>query len=129
MLWDEFKELVYKKYSPKSLIEKMEEEFRNLSQGVMCVQEYTTKFMEKARFAGVRFRANETKMMIEFVSGLEIEIQCLVAMTKPKTFEEAVERALIAEKDCGMQKVKREKTKRQCDGWQEKSKKTRTWTE
>lgn len=62
----------------------------------MSVQEYTINFLEKARFARVHDATME-KMIRRFISELCNENKS--AMANPKTFEEAVEQALMSEND------------------------------
>ena len=50
MAWEKFVERFKIRFCPLDTTRKLEEEFLSLDQGSMTVQEYTTKFMEKARF-------------------------------------------------------------------------------
>ncbi|KAJ9550225.1 hypothetical protein OSB04_014270 [Centaurea solstitialis] len=96
MLWDQFKALVYKNFSPKNLIRRLEESFINLRQGNMSVQRYATEFLKLARFGSVYVSTTDRKIT-RFIEGLNAEIRSQFVVNCPKTFEEVVEVALIAE--------------------------------
>lgn len=51
MSWDEFVNVFKEQFCPKTAVQLLEEEFVRLEQGNMTVQEYTSKFLEKSRFA------------------------------------------------------------------------------
>lgn len=103
MLWDQFKALIYKNFSPKNLIRRLEDEFINLKQGNMSIQRYMADFLMLSRFASVHVSTEERKIT-RFIEGLNVEIRSQFVVSCPKTFEEVVEVALIAENGCKRQK-------------------------
>ncbi|GKA18474.1 zinc finger, CCHC-type, retrotransposon gag domain protein [Tanacetum coccineum] len=78
MTWEEFEDLVMEIYCPQGLMDKLEEEFLKLQQNDMKVLKYTTKFNEKQDLRNIRGP---------------------VQQARPATFEEAVELALMVEKE------------------------------
>ncbi|XP_075504567.1 uncharacterized protein LOC142542004 [Primulina tabacum] len=96
--WDEFKELFYAKFFSKEVKPKKVKEFLELRQDAMPVAEYTMKFEEGCVF--VPFIAKNDKDKGEhFLRGLKPEIRRDVYMSKVVTYQDIVERALLAEHD------------------------------
>ncbi|XP_075518281.1 uncharacterized protein LOC142552391 [Primulina tabacum] len=95
--WDEFKELFYAKYFSKEVKAKVNE-FLELRQDSMSIVEYTLKFEEGCVF--VPFIAENNKDKGEhFFRGLKPDIRRDVHMSKVITYQDIVERALLAEHD------------------------------
>ncbi|XP_073318121.1 uncharacterized protein [Primulina huaijiensis] len=96
--WDEFKELFYVKYFSREVRAKKVKEFLELRQAAMTVNEYTFKFEEGCVL--VPFIAENDKDKGEhFRRGLRPEIRRDVHMAKVVTYQDIVERALLAELD------------------------------
>ncbi|KAJ9539320.1 hypothetical protein OSB04_032053 [Centaurea solstitialis] len=99
MPWEEFKDLIYKRYCSNTLMKIMEEDFVKLEQGSKSVEDYVETFIEKSRFA-TYLVATETRKVNRFLLGLRKDLRRFVNMSQPKTFQEVVELAILAEKDC-----------------------------
>ncbi|PWA53438.1 hypothetical protein CTI12_AA444120 [Artemisia annua] len=82
----------------RGLMDKLEEEFLKLQQNDMTVSKYTTKFNEKARFAKYQV-ATEERRIKRYIWGLRAGIRGPVQQARPATFQEAVELALMVEKE------------------------------
>ncbi|GJX63117.1 zinc finger, CCHC-type, retrotransposon gag domain protein [Tanacetum coccineum] len=98
MTWEEFEDLVMENYCPQGLMDKLEEEFLKLQQNDMTVPKYTAKFNEKARFAKYQVATEERKIK-RYIWGLRAGIRGPVQQARPATFQEAVELALMVEKE------------------------------
>ncbi|GJX08306.1 zinc finger, CCHC-type, retrotransposon gag domain protein [Tanacetum coccineum] len=98
MTWEEFEDLVMENYCPQGLMDKLEEEFLKLQQNDMTVPKYTAKFNEKARFAKYQVVTEERKIK-RYIWGLRSGIRGPVQQARPATFQEAVELALMVEKE------------------------------
>ncbi|XP_073064083.1 uncharacterized protein [Primulina eburnea] len=104
--WEEFKELFYAKYFSREVKAKKVKEFLELRQDSLSVAEYTLKFEEGCMF--VPFIAENDKDKGEhFLRGLKPEIRRDVHMAKVITYQDIVERALLAEHD--EQKIEKER--------------------
>ncbi|XP_073035160.1 uncharacterized protein [Primulina eburnea] len=96
--WNEFKDLFHAKYFSKEIKAKKVKEFLELRQASLSVAEYILKFEEGCVF--VPFIAENDKDKVEhFIRGLKPEIIRDVHMSKVVTYQEIVERALLAEHD------------------------------
>ncbi|XP_075494750.1 uncharacterized protein LOC142532315 [Primulina tabacum] len=96
--WDEFKELFFAKYFSREVKAKKGKEFLELKQDAMSVAEYILKFKEGCVF--VAFIAENDKDKGEhFLRGLKSEIRRDVHMSKVITYQDIVERALLAKHD------------------------------
>ncbi|XP_075500063.1 uncharacterized protein LOC142538634 [Primulina tabacum] len=96
--WNEFKDLFYAKYFSSEVKAKKVKEFLELRQDALSVTEYTLKFEEGCVF--VPFIAENDKDKGEhFLRGLKPEIRRDVHMSKVVTYQDIVERALLAEHD------------------------------
>ncbi|XP_073038079.1 uncharacterized protein [Primulina eburnea] len=96
--WDAFKELFYTKYFSREVKAKKVKEFLELRQATMTVNEYTLKFEEGCVF--VPFIAENDKDKGEhFLRGLRPEIRRDVHMAKVVSYQDIVERSLLAELD------------------------------
>ncbi|XP_073015543.1 uncharacterized protein [Primulina eburnea] len=96
--WNEFKYLFHAKYFSREIKAKKVKEFIELRQASLSVAEYILKFEEGCVF--VPFIAKNDKDKGEhFLRGLKPEIIRDVHMSKVVTYQEIVERALLAEHD------------------------------
>ncbi|XP_073304138.1 uncharacterized protein [Primulina huaijiensis] len=96
--WDEFKELFYAKFFSREVKAKKVKEFLELMQDALSVTEYTLKFEKGCVF--VPFIAENDKDKGEhFFRGLKPKIRRDVHMSKVVTYQDIVERALLAEHD------------------------------
>ncbi|KAI3734189.1 hypothetical protein L6452_13653 [Arctium lappa] len=96
-------------------VKKLEEEFLGLEQKGMSVREYTTKFIEKSRFAGI-YVLNEERRVERFVFGLRSDIREFVSNKEPSTFQMAVNAAEMREKEKNRQVTERSGDKRKWEG-------------
>ncbi|KAI3734186.1 hypothetical protein L6452_13650 [Arctium lappa] len=81
----------------------------------MSVREYTTKFIEKSRFAGI-YVPNEERRVERFFFGLRSDIREFVSNKEPLTFQMAVNAAEMREKEKNRQATKRSGDKRKWEG-------------
>ncbi|XP_073064078.1 uncharacterized protein [Primulina eburnea] len=96
--WNEFKDLFHAKYFSREIKAKKVKEFLELRQASLSVAEYILKFEEGCVF--VPFIAENDKDKGEqFLRGLKPEIIRDVHISKVVTYQEIVERALLAEHD------------------------------
>ena len=98
-----------------SATRKLEEEFLRLEQGNMTVQEYTTKFMEKARFTEI-YVPTEERRIEKYVWGLRSNIREFVMTRNPLTFEATIDVAELTEREKNRYVVERAGDKRKWDG-------------
>ena len=82
----------------------MEEEFLKLEQGNSTVQEYTNRFIEKARFAKV-YVPTEARRVESYIWGLKSSIREFVMGKDPATFRVAIDAAEMIEKEKSRQIV------------------------
>ncbi|KAJ9547289.1 hypothetical protein OSB04_019832 [Centaurea solstitialis] len=92
MTWEDFVRKFRMQFCPLAATKKLEEEFLQLEQGNLSVQEYTTRFIEKARFAGVYVPTEERKVE-RFIWGLRGNIREFVMSKEPATFQAAINAA------------------------------------
>ncbi|XP_073279500.1 uncharacterized protein [Primulina huaijiensis] len=96
--WNEFKELFYEKYFSTDVKTQKVKEFLELKQGNLNVNDYILKFEEGCLF--VFFIASNDKDRGEhFMRGLRAEIRRDIIMSKAATYNDIVEKALMAEHD------------------------------
>ncbi|XP_075499977.1 uncharacterized protein LOC142538546 [Primulina tabacum] len=96
--WNEFKDLFYAKYFSSEVKAKKVKEFIELRQDALSVTEYMLKFEEGCVF--VPFIAENDKDKGEhFLRGLKPKIRRDVHISKVVTYQDIVERALLAEHD------------------------------
>nr|GEV54199.1 hypothetical protein [Tanacetum cinerariifolium] len=95
MSWDQFKELVFRNYILESQKRRLED-LCSVDQGYDTVYDYTVKF-NKVRFGTINAATEKRKIEI-FIRGLKKFIRCRVDKANPKTFEEAVRLAEVADK-------------------------------
>ncbi|KAJ9561114.1 hypothetical protein OSB04_006274 [Centaurea solstitialis] len=86
MTWGNFVTKFKAQFCPLAATKKLEDEFLRLEQGSMTVQDYTNKFMEKARFAEI-YVPTESRRIERYVWGLRSNIREFVMTKDPTTFQ------------------------------------------
>ncbi|KAL0544328.1 hypothetical protein IC582_019441 [Cucumis melo] len=86
--WQQFKESFYAKFFSASLRDAKRQEFLNLEQGDMTVEQYDAEFDMLSRFAPEMI-ATEAARADKFVRGLRLDIQGLVRAFRPTTHADA----------------------------------------
>ncbi|GKA95928.1 reverse transcriptase domain-containing protein, partial [Tanacetum coccineum] len=87
--WSEFKKLLIKKYCPRTEVNKMEDEFYNLTVKGNDLKTYVKRFQELAVLCPTMV-PNSKKLMKVFIGGLPRSIEGNVTASKPQTLEEAI---------------------------------------
>lgn len=96
LTWEEFKEILYEKYIPRSYRKQKEAEFTNLKQGKKTVLEYDRMFCDLARYAPEKVDTDE-KMSELFRAGLRQDIRVILASQGGLSYPESLNRALDME--------------------------------
>ncbi|KAL0537626.1 hypothetical protein IC582_026609 [Cucumis melo] len=91
--WQQFKKSFYAKFFSASLRDAKRQEFLNLEQGDMTVEQYDAEFDMLSRFAPEMI-ATEAARADKFVRGLRLDIQCLVRAFRPATHADALHLAI-----------------------------------
>ncbi|KAL0556488.1 hypothetical protein IC582_005002 [Cucumis melo] len=91
--WQQFKESFYAKFFSASLRDAKRQEFLNLEQGDMTVEQYDAEFDMLSRFAPEMI-ATEAAGADKFVRGLRLDIQGLVRAFRPATHADALRLAV-----------------------------------
>ncbi|KAA0062258.1 gag protease polyprotein [Cucumis melo var. makuwa] len=91
--WQQFKESFYAKFFSASLRDAKRQEFLNLEQGDMTVEQYDAKFDMLSRFAPEMI-ATEAARADKFVRSLRLDIQGLVRAFRPATHADALRLAV-----------------------------------
>ncbi|KAL0537311.1 hypothetical protein IC582_026288 [Cucumis melo] len=91
--WQQFKESFYAKFFSDSLRDAKRQEFLNLEQGDMTVEQYDAEFDMLSRFAPEMI-ATEAARADKFVRGLRLDIQGLVRAFRPATHADALRLAV-----------------------------------
>ncbi|KAL0546403.1 hypothetical protein IC582_016311 [Cucumis melo] len=91
--WQQFKENFYAKFFSASLRDAKRQEFLNLEQGDMTVEQYDAEFDMLSRFAPEMI-ATEAARADKFVRGLRLDIQGLVRAFRPATHADALRLAV-----------------------------------
>ncbi|KAI3756963.1 hypothetical protein L6452_04495 [Arctium lappa] len=115
MSWTEFVKRFKAQFFLLAAIKKLEEEFLSLEQRDMTVREYTTKFIEKSRFAEI-YVPNEERRVERFIYELRGNIREFVSNKDPTTFQAAVNAAELREKERNRQATERSGDKRKWEG-------------
>ncbi|KAJ9567723.1 LOW QUALITY PROTEIN: hypothetical protein OSB04_003689 [Centaurea solstitialis] len=115
MKWKRFVAKFRSQFCPLAATKKMEEEFLQLKQGVMSVQEYTTCFIEKSRFAEV-YVPTEERRVKRYILGLKGSIREFVMGKDPTTFQAAINAAELIEREKDRQASERVGEKRKWEG-------------
>ncbi|GJY66861.1 reverse transcriptase domain-containing protein [Tanacetum coccineum] len=87
--WSEFKQLLIKKYCPRTEIKKMEDEFYNMNVKGNDLKTYIRRFQELAVLCPTMV-PNFEKLMEVFIEGLPRSIEGNVTASKRQTLEEAI---------------------------------------
>ncbi|GKE23273.1 reverse transcriptase domain-containing protein, partial [Tanacetum coccineum] len=87
--WVKFKKLLIKKYCPQTEVQKMEDEFYDLTVKGNDLKAYVRRFQELATLCPTMVPDSE-KMMEVFIRGLPRSIEGNVTASKPQTLEEAI---------------------------------------
>ncbi|GJW18867.1 putative reverse transcriptase domain-containing protein [Tanacetum coccineum] len=87
--WSEFKNLLIKKYCPRTEVKKMEDEFYNLTVKGNDLKTYIRRFHELA-FLCPTMVPNSEKLMEVFIRGLHRSIEGNVTASKPQTLKEPI---------------------------------------
>ncbi|XP_035550038.1 uncharacterized protein LOC118349468 [Juglans regia] len=96
--WQRFKKEFDDRFFPVSMRRQKVQEFNNLVQGDMTVEQYARKFMDLGRFAP-HLIATEELRVERFQEGLRHEICRQVAYLRIKDFQELVDLASIVERE------------------------------
>ncbi|KAL0544325.1 hypothetical protein IC582_019438 [Cucumis melo] len=91
--WQQFKKSFYAKFFSASLRDAKRQEFLNLEQGDMTVEQYDAEFDMLSRFAPEMI-ATEAARADKFVRGLRLDIQGLVRAFRPATHADALRLAV-----------------------------------
>ncbi|KAL0534251.1 hypothetical protein IC582_028540 [Cucumis melo] len=91
--WQQFKESFYAKFFSASLRDAKRQEFLNLEQGDMTVEQYDAEFDMLSRFTPEMI-AIEAARADKFVRGLRLDIQGLVRAFRPATHADALRLAV-----------------------------------
>ncbi|KAL4579890.1 hypothetical protein LXL04_016058 [Taraxacum kok-saghyz] len=125
MTWNEYTKIFKETFCPRTAVKQLEEEFLKLEQGNMTVREYTTRFIEKARF--VKLYISTEEMRVErYIWGLKTSIREFVEIQKPSTFQSAVDAAEGREREKNRQGEDRASGKRKLEVTSNEFKKGRT---
>ncbi|TYK11561.1 DNA/RNA polymerases superfamily protein [Cucumis melo var. makuwa] len=93
IMWQQFKESFFAKFFSASLRDAKRQEFLNLEQGDMIVEQYDAEFDMLSRFAS-EIIATEAARADKFVRGLRLDIQGLVRAFRPATHADALRLAV-----------------------------------
>ncbi|XP_038990388.1 uncharacterized protein LOC120113321 [Phoenix dactylifera] len=97
LTWDEFKDIFYDQYFPKSVRLSMENEFLSLRQsGNMTVLEYANKFNELGRFCP-RLMEDDQSKANRFEQGLRYGIRSRLSVLIFNSYRDVLDRALKVE--------------------------------
>ncbi|KAJ9551511.1 hypothetical protein OSB04_015556 [Centaurea solstitialis] len=122
--WERFVERFKMQFCPLAATKKLEEDFMKLEQGSKTVQEYTSSFIEKARFAEI-YIPIEARRIERYIWGLRANIRELVLNMHHGTFQSAVDAAENTEREKMRQIGDRSGEKRKWEGSSFDSKKPR----
>ncbi|GKB50018.1 reverse transcriptase domain-containing protein [Tanacetum coccineum] len=87
--WSEFKNLLIKKYCPRTEVKKMEDEFYNLTVKGNELKTYVRRFQELEILCPTMV-PNSEKLMEVFIRGLPRSIEGNITASKPQTLEEVI---------------------------------------
>jgi hypothetical protein len=96
--WEEFRQIFLGKYFPVSMRAKMAWEFQQLRQGSSFVTTYEREFTKLSIFA-THLVCDEESRILKFCEGLIPKIRLAVSMARPETYHEAMDLALIVERN------------------------------
>ncbi|KAJ0524352.1 putative retrotransposon gag domain-containing protein [Helianthus annuus] len=92
MEWEEFKNMIERKFCPPNEKEQIENKFLNLRMTGVDSKGYTTLFFEYARIVPT-LASPKPVLISRYIWGLISEIRHVVKAARPQTIEEAVELA------------------------------------
>ncbi|KAI3791119.1 hypothetical protein L2E82_04735 [Cichorium intybus] len=92
LLWEQFKTKFNEEYCSEVEVRKLEYEFLHLEQGSFLMQEYTSSFLEKERFAEHQI-STEKRKIEKYVWGLKTQIREIVQPLHVSSFRQVVDRA------------------------------------
>ncbi|KAJ9551909.1 hypothetical protein OSB04_015954 [Centaurea solstitialis] len=115
MPWKSFVAKFRSQFCPLAATKKMEEEFLQLKQGSLSVQEYTTRFIGKSRFAEV-YVPTEERRVERYIWGLKGSIREFVMGKDPATFLAAINAAELIEREKDRQMSEQMGEKRKWSG-------------
>ncbi|KAG6531501.1 hypothetical protein ZIOFF_005315 [Zingiber officinale] len=98
LTWADFKEVFYGKYFTVDNRTRLAREFLELRQGDMTVAEYVRRF-ERGRYFVPMITSQPVKELKHFTEGLRPAIRHDVRLSRVITFREAVDQALMSERD------------------------------
>ncbi|KAJ9561701.1 hypothetical protein OSB04_006861 [Centaurea solstitialis] len=122
--WERFVERFKMQFCPLAATNKLEEDFMKLEQGCKTVQEYTSSFIEKARFAEI-YIPTEARRIERYIWGLRANIRDLVLNMHHGTFQSAVDATENTEREKMRKLGDRSGEKRRWEGSNFDSKKPR----
>ncbi|KAG6492271.1 hypothetical protein ZIOFF_047225 [Zingiber officinale] len=98
LTWADFKEVFYGKYFTVDNRTRLAWEFMELRQGDMTVAEYVRRF-ERGRYFVPMITSQPVEELKHFTEGLRPAIRHDVRLSRATTFREAVDQALMSERD------------------------------
>lgn len=96
--WDLFVKAFYQRYFSEAVQEKKEQEFLNLKQGDLSVDEYQAQFNALSRFAP-HIVSDESKKARRFQKGLKLSIRNKIVPQGLKIFDDSLATAQLIEQD------------------------------
>ncbi|XP_073133810.1 uncharacterized protein [Henckelia pumila] len=110
LTWNGFKDVLYGKYFTISTRTRLAREFLELRQGSMSIVEYVKKF-ERGRYFVPMISGNAAEELKHFTERLNATIRRDVRLSGAQTYREAVDEAMLSEKD-GNDIIKESQAKR-----------------
>ncbi|XP_073153285.1 uncharacterized protein [Henckelia pumila] len=98
LTWNGFKDVFYGKYFTVSTQNRLAREFLEIRQGNMSIAEYVKKF-ERGRYFVLMISGDPTEELKHFTEGLNAFIRKDVRLSGAKNYKEAVDQAMLSEKD------------------------------
>jgi hypothetical protein len=96
IIWNEFKAHFHTHYVPRGTMKLMKNEFADLRQGSMIVNEYLNSFIQLWRYAPEDINTDEKKHDM-FLNGLNDDIQFQLLNTDYTDFQHVVDKAIVIE--------------------------------
>ncbi|KZV48576.1 Pol polyprotein, partial [Dorcoceras hygrometricum] len=103
--WVVFRTAFYQRFFPVYYRKDKGEEFSNLRQGPLTIEEYVSKFTSLLKFAP-HVAISDEAQADQFINGLNPDVFTLVNTGRPNTFADALNRAKVAE--AGLLRQRRE---------------------
>ncbi|XP_073152869.1 uncharacterized protein [Henckelia pumila] len=98
LTWNGFKDVFYGKYFTVSTRNRLAREFLEIRQGNMSIAEYVKKF-ERGRYFVPMISGDPAEELKHFTKGLNAFIRKDVRLSGAKNYKEAVDQAMLSEKD------------------------------